>query len=145
MSLQIEHLKRCLVTLEAALIQLGKVQTGTVDYDIYRNAVIKGFELSLETSGQLLRKVIKAYFTNPGAVDDLTYKEVLRHAAKHRLLTPESVSRWFSYRDNRDLTVHDCGAALAEDTLRVLPEFISDARALSAVLESRAPDSSSNG
>ena len=135
MPLQTEHLIKCLTTLEAALLHLEKAPAGSVDYDIYRNAVIKGFELSLETSGQLLRKALKSFFTNPASVDDLTYKEVLRHAAKHRLLTTEAVARWFAYRDNRNLTAHDYGAALADGALRVLPEFIRDAFALAAALE----------
>lgn len=134
MSLQTAHLDRCLRTLDAALQQLRRATPDSLEYDIYRNAVIKGFELSLETSGKLLRKALKTYFPAPGAVDDLTFKDVLRHAAKHRLLTPEAVERWFSYRDNRNLTAHDYGQALAEDTLAVLPAFIADARALSAAL-----------
>ena len=135
MSLQTDHLKKCLVTLDAALHKLKSSPAGSVEYDIYRNAVIKGFELSLETSGQLLRKALKLFYANPSAVDDLTYKDVLRSAAKHRLLTPEAVTRWFTYRDNRNLTAHDYGAALAEDALNVLPEFIRDARALAEVLD----------
>ena len=135
MPLQTDHLKRCLLTLEAALDQLGRAQAASIEYDIYRNAVIKGFELSLETSGQLLRKALKSYFANPAAVDDLTYKDILRHAARHRLLGSDEVERWFSYRDNRNLTAHDYGAALAEDALRVLPKFIHDARALASALD----------
>ena len=135
MSLQTKHLTRCLTTLEAALKQLNAAKVGSVEYDIYRNAVIKGFELSLETSGQLLRKKLKTYFTNPAAVDELTYKETLRHAAKHRLLATDEVERWFAYRDNRNLTAHDYGSALAEDTLKILPGFISDSRALAVNLE----------
>ena len=134
MSLQTAHLDRCLRTLEAALNQLRQAAPESIDYDIYRNAVIKGFELSLETSGKLLRKSLKTYFPAPAAVDELTFKDVLRHAAKHRLLTPEAVERWFAYRDNRNLTAHDYGQALAEDTLAVLPAFITDARALSSAL-----------
>jgi hypothetical protein len=42
MSLKTDHLKKCLVTLEAALRQLKQAPVGSVEYDIYRNAVIKG-------------------------------------------------------------------------------------------------------
>lgn len=139
MPLQTKHLTRCLTTLEAALAQLSHAKAASVEYEIYRNAVIKGFELSLETSGQLLRRGLKAYFANPAAVDDLTYKDVLRHAAKHRLMTPEEVERWFTYRDSRNLTAHDNGEALAEDTLKVLPQFIADARILASILDRQVP------
>jgi nucleotidyltransferase substrate binding protein (TIGR01987 family) len=137
MPLRTDHLKRCLNTLEAALERLSQAECSSVDYDIFRNAVIKGFELSLETSGQLLRRGLKAYFTNPAAVDDLTYKDVLRQSAKYRLLSPEEVERWFGYRDSRNLTAHDYGVTLAEETLRTLPAFIADARALAVTLEGR--------
>ncbi len=111
------------------------VSPGSIDREIYRNAVIKGFELSLETSGKLLRRALKAYYANPAAVDEMTYKDVFRHATKHRLLSPDQVERWFTYRDHRNLTAHDYGESLADATLQILPHFIADAQALAATLE----------
>ncbi len=137
MSLSTAHLARCIETLETSLLRLGQVESGSIDYEIYRNAVVKGFELSLETAGKLLRKAIKAYTGQPRAIDELTYKDVLRHAAKHRLLEPEAVERWFAYRDNRNNTAHDYGIAFAEETLVLLPGFIADARVLETVLRER--------
>lgn len=134
MSLSTEHLARCVQTLETSLARLESAESGSIDYEIYRNAVVKGFELTLETAGNLLRKAIKDYVGNPRAVDKLTYKDVFRHAGKHGLLEPALIQRWFTYRDNRNDTAHDYGVAFAEETLGLLPGFIADARSLEIIL-----------
>ena len=92
-----------------------------MEYDVYRNAVIKGFELVLETGGKLLGKYLKQFFSSPAEVDRLYFKDVLRHTAKHGLLTPDEVRRCFFYRDNRNLTAHDYGETPAEEALRLKP------------------------
>src|SRR5437762_2786113 len=106
MSLRTENLARCIQTLERSLAQLEKAPKDSIEYEVFRNAVVKGFELTLETAGRLLRKAIKSYTPNPRSVDELTYKDVLRHAAKHALMDSAAVQRWFAYRDNRNNTAH---------------------------------------
>ena len=137
MALNTDHLERCIETLDASLVSMQKTTSGTVEYEIFRNAVIKGFELTLETAGKLLRKALKLYHANPKAVDQLTYKEVLREAARHGLLELAAVERWFEYRDNRNNTAHDYGEEFASETLTLLPHFLVDVRALQEVLVER--------
>jgi nucleotidyltransferase substrate binding protein (TIGR01987 family) len=137
MNLRTEHLARCLETLEKSLAQLARAPADSIEYEIYRNAVVKGFELTLETAGKLLRRAIKSYTGNPRAVDELTYKDVLRHAAKHSLLDSAAVQRWFAYRDNRNSTAHDYGVGFAEETLTLMPGFVADARRIEATLRER--------
>ena len=137
MRLRTEHLARCIQTLEISLERLRESPVDSVDYEIYRNAAIKGFELALETGGKLLRKAIKAYTGNPRAVDELTYKDALRHSAKHGLMDTAAVERWFACRDNRNNTAHDYGASFAEETLALLPNFIQDARRLEETLREK--------
>lgn len=137
MSLSTTHYARCIQTLETSLGFLGKAEVDSIDYEIFRNAVVKGFELTLEIAGKLLRKALKAYTGNPRAIDQLNYKDVLRHAAKHGLLSTEEVARWFAYRDNRNNTAHDYGKGFADETLMLMPAFIADARALEATLREK--------
>jgi nucleotidyltransferase substrate binding protein (TIGR01987 family) len=137
MSLNTDHLLRCIQTLESSLAMLNKAEEDSIDYEVYRNAVVKGFERVLETSGKLLRKALKAYGGSPKAVDELFYKDVLRHAGKHGLLTPEAIERWFAYRDNRNSTAHDYGEGFARETLLLMPGFMEDARSLEASLRER--------
>ncbi len=135
MKLNTEHLERCIQTLEGATQKLNSAVEGSIDYDIFRNASIKGFELTLETSGKLLKKALKPYFATPRAVDQLVFKEIFRNASKHGLLTLEETERWFIYRDNRNTTAHDYGKEFVEKTLKLLPQFIQDAKNLKDKLD----------
>lgn len=137
MNLNTDHYARCITTLETTLVRLNATNSEDIEYEIFRNALVKGFELTLETAGKLLRKALKAYTGQPREVDALTYKDVLRHSAKHDLMTSDAVERWFSYRDNRNNTAHDYGVGFAEETLELLPRFICDARELEVVLRER--------
>ena len=69
---QTDHFTRQIQTLESSLTLLRSAKAGSIDYEIYRNAVVKGFELTLETSGKLLRKSLKAYTGGPRSVDELS-------------------------------------------------------------------------
>lgn len=137
MNLNTEHYARCIRTLETSLQQLAQAEEDSIEYEIFRNAVVKGYELTLEIAGKLLRKALKAYTGRPREIDGLSYKDVLRRAAKHDLMTIEEVERWFIYRDNRNNTAHDYGIGFAEETLKLLPGFVADARILETVLREK--------
>ena len=138
MSIDTTFLRRCIGTLELALSKLRGGQTDDFVYDIYRAACVKEFELVLEQSGKLLRKRLAAFFASNRQADRLTFKDLFRHAAKHGLIATDAVERWLLYRDNRNNTAHDYGEGFAETTLKLLPDFIADAKALASVLEEKA-------
>lgn len=135
MALNTNHLKRCIETLQMANQRLSVAEPESIDYEMFRNALVKGFELTLETSGKLLRKALKPYGGSSREIDALTYKDVFRRAAKHGLLTPEAVDRWFKYRDNRNDTAHDYGILFAEETVKLMADFLKDAKELERTLE----------
>ncbi len=135
--LNTDHLAQCIKTLEYSIERLKSSKPDSIDYEVFRNATVKGFELTLETSGKLLRKALKAYIGNPRAVDELTYKDLFRHAVKHGLLDSAAVERWFSYRDNRNETAHDYGIAFVKTTLKLLPDFLKDAKLLQQLLKNK--------
>lgn len=137
MTINTEHLQRCITTLQSSLQHLETSKKGSIDYEVFRNAVIKGFELTLETAGKLLRKALKSFHSNPRVVDELTYKDVLREAAKHGLINPNAVENWFKYRDNRNNTAHDYGEDFAEETLTLLTHFLDDVQTLQKTLEQK--------
>jgi hypothetical protein len=60
-----DHLQRCCLTLERSLQSLKACEPGSIDYEVIRNAVVKSFELTLEITGKLLRKVLKEYTGAP--------------------------------------------------------------------------------
>ncbi len=134
MNIDTASLRRCIGTLELALGGIGEHrETNDFVYDIYRAACVKEFELVLEQSGKLLRKRLAAYFATNRQADRLTFKDLFRHAARHGLIEADAAERWLAYRDNR--TAHDYGAGFAESTMKLLPTFIVDAKALAGVLE----------
>lgn len=134
--LNIQRLLRTADTLEQALLAIEKhVQQDDVLFDLYRNAAIKSFELSLETAGKLLRKALKTYSGNPRDVDRLVFNDVLRHAAKHALLETPEVERWLTYRSNRNNTAHDYGEGFANETLKLLPKYLHDVRRLAPKIQ----------
>lgn len=136
MGLNVEHLLRTAATLEQALLALGRTPLADeVMYDLYRNAAIKSFELSLETAGKLLRKALKLFGGNPRSVDSLVFNDVLRHNGKHGVLEQAAVQRWLTYRANRNNTAHDYGVGFANNTLVLLPSYLPDVRALAVKLQ----------
>ena len=137
MTLNLDNLARCIQTLDRSLQHLEQSESGSDDYEVYRNAVIKGFELTLETSGKLLRKVLRDYVANPKTVNDLVFKDLFRQAAQHNLMNLDEVERWFAYRDSRNDTAHDYGLEFAEKVLKLIKEFLTDARRLQQTLSTR--------
>ena len=134
MNINTEFLTRCIDTLEVALEQLQQYDENDISYDIYRAACVKEFELVLEQSGSLLKRRLRPYFASNRQADRLTFKNLFRHAAKHGLISVESCERWLEYRDNRNDTAHQYGEDFAETTLKLLPQFIADAKELAQVI-----------
>jgi nucleotidyltransferase substrate binding protein (TIGR01987 family) len=134
MSLSTAHLNRCIQTLESSLVLYQQAEPGSLNQEVFRNAIVKGFELTQETAFKLIKKSLKEFGHGAKKLDATPIKELLRLSATHGLMTLEEVSRWFAYRDNRNDTAHDYGEGFAHETLRLLPGFIADARQLERAL-----------
>ena len=134
-------LRRCIETLEYSLEEIGKHRdTDDFLYDVFRAACVKEFELVLEQSGKLLRKRLADFFASSLQADRLAFRDLFRHAAKHGVLELDAVERWLAYRDNRSDTAHNYGEDFAEATLKLLPAFVVDARALVDTIEATRDD-----
>lgn len=132
-SLNTDYFARCIATLSRAFDGLSQQPQDGDMYDIYRAACVKEFEIILEQTGKLLKKCLKPYYASSKQVDQLLFKDIFRQAAKHGLITLDEAERWLVYRDNRNDTAHDYGEGFANETLRLLPQFIQDARRISEV------------
>ena len=130
MHIDTSFLQRCVQTLERSLELLNSSDKDSIEYDMYRSASVKEFEIILEQSGKLLKKALKPYFHSSKEADRLYFKDIFRHAANHSLITTEETERWMEYRDNRNSTAHDYGKGFAEETLSLLPQFIIDAKSV---------------
>ena len=96
MVLDTRNLARCIATLELSLESLRDAAAESIEYEVFRNAVVKGFELTLETAGKLLRFVLKEYVAVPHHVDAFDAREVVRALGRHGVLTGVEVERWFA-------------------------------------------------
>lgn len=130
-----EHLQKCIETLERSYKMLRDTKGGTIDYEIYRNSLVKSFEMTLELSAKLLKKKICPYFASKRAVDMLSFKDIFRHAHKYSMINEEETNRWMKYRDNRNSTAHDYGEAFAMETLTLIKDFLSDVKNLKRVID----------
>ena len=137
MNLNTDHLKRCIHTLRSSLTLYQRAEAGSIDQEVFRNAIVKGYELAQETSFKLLKKALRDFGHGAKKLDTTPIKDLLRLAATHGLMTLEEVERWFAYRDNRNNTAHDYGENFAKETLRLIPGFIEDVTRLEAVLRER--------
>ena len=133
--LDTSYLKRCITALARAHEKLMSCEKEDIEYDIYRSAVVKEFEIILEQSGKLLKKKIRPFLHSNKAADQLYFKEVFRYAGLYSLLNIEQVERWMLYRDNRNSTSHDYGEEFANETLKIIPQFIVDAKNLVKVID----------
>ena len=133
--LSTENLQKCIETLEKSYELINKSKTGSIDYEMYRNSLVKSFEITLEQSGKLLKKKLTPFFSTNKEVDRLNFKDVFRYSAKFSILSEDEVNRWFKYRDNRNNTAHDYGVAFAEETLVLIDSFLNDVKNLKKVIE----------
>ena len=137
MTLNTEHLNRCIRTLESSLAFYGQAEPASIDQEVFRNAIVKGYELTQETSFKLLKRALKDFGHGGKKLDATPVKDLLRLSATHGLMTLEEVEHWFAYRDNRNNTAHDYGEGFANETLVLLPGFIADAKTLEATLRTK--------
>ncbi len=129
-----EYLQRCIETLQMSYDFIKNAKKGSLEYEVYKNALIQCFEVTLEQSRNLLRKKITPFFVSKKDVDRLKFKDVFRHANKYSFLTTEEVQRWLKYRDNRNNPAHDYEQIFEEKTLDLMEAFISDVQNLKEIL-----------
>ena len=137
-SLDLTALERCLGTLRRAHARLVVTSATDEDHDLFRAACVKEFELILEIVVKLLRKVLREYVTSTRELADLPFKEILRLAARHGLLSLDEVDRWLLHRDNRNTSAHEYGLQFAEKIVNFLPSFIDDAETVLLTLRKHA-------
>ena len=51
-----EYLQKYIDTTMRSYNLLKTVKEDTIDYEVFRNSLVKGFEMTLEQSGELLKK-----------------------------------------------------------------------------------------
>ena len=113
LNLNVEFLSKCIDTLELSYKLLKKSKKNSINYEMYRNYLVKSFEMTLEQSEKLLRKVLTPFFSSKKAIDQLMFKDLFR----------------------RNNIAHDYGEYFAEETLSLIKDFIKDAKKLKHNIE----------
>ncbi|MFT4924037.1 MAG: hypothetical protein ACI8WB_000115, partial [Phenylobacterium sp.] len=80
MNIDTTFFNRCILTLEQAYTLVKKADPDSIEYEMYRSACVKEFEIILEQTGKLLKKSLAPYFHSPKAVNRLVFKDIFRHA-----------------------------------------------------------------
>jgi len=140
MPLDTTYFQRCIDTLSKAHGMLLLENPENIAFDMYRSACVKEFEIILEQSGKLLKKILKPYFHSNKEVDKLHFKDIFRQATLRSLIDEQMCERWMQYRDNRNNTAHDYGVNFAEETLNLIPQFILDAQFLANLINTQTHD-----
>lgn len=130
-----EYFQKCIDTVVKSYDFLKKSEIGSIEYEVFRNSLVKGFEITLEQSGKLLKKKLVPFMASKKAADMLTFKEIFRQANKCSLISSEETERWMKYRDNRNSTAHDYGVSFAEETLKLIPDFLTDVQNLKKIID----------
>lgn len=121
---------KCLNTLKHAVSKMQNEEKNSIEYDIYRTAAVKEFEIILEQAGTLLKRALRNYYYSSKKVDMLYFKDIFRHAANHSIITIQEAENWIKYRDERNDTVHHYGEEHAEDISDLMNKFIKDTNSL---------------
>lgn len=130
-----EYLQKCLETLIKSYELIMSANQESIEYEVYRNSLVKGFELALEQSGKLLKKKLVPYFASKSSIDALSFKDIFRNANKYLSLDENAVNRWFKYRDNRNNTAYDYGKRFVEETLSLIEDFIKDVEKIKEIID----------
>lgn len=140
MNLDTTYFERCIATLSKAYSLLSSANPDHIEYDLYRSACIKEFEIILELSGKLLKKVLKPFYHSSKEVDKLHFKDIFRQAGAHDIINAELIEHFLVYRDNRNSTANDYGINFAEETLILLSQFIQDTTCLAKIIQQQNND-----
>ena len=105
---------------------LQRYQNDNYDIDI-RDAVIQRFEYTYSLAIKVMIRFLKIQM--PDTEHDLTFNEIIRNSNKYGLLQNDIVN-WTQYRQKRNLTSHTYDETIANDVLKIIPEFIEESKFL---------------
>ncbi len=127
-----DFLKKALQTLTVILDECAE----NPDSLGLRDGAIQRFEYCYEMSVKTLKRKLKEMSISGLDLEMVHYKEVLRIAAKKKLIdNPEA---WFNYRNLRNKTSHAYDEKIAEEVFEAIAPFLKDANALLTKLKAIA-------
>lgn len=128
--LDISSFKNAINSLDSILI---RYQKDNYDIDI-RDAVIQRFEYTYSLAIKMMNRYINLYSSD--TISDMTFNEIIRKANKLGLLKND-LEKWTEYRQKRNMTSRTYDERIANQVIKIIPEFKQDAEFLYNSLESK--------
>ncbi len=131
MNLDLSPLENAVAQLEEGLTLYDSdiVRQYPVIRNQMRAGAIQAFEFTYELSVRMIRRYLEQVSANPGEVDQLDFRNLIRSAGQQGLLRSE-LNAWMQYRANRGTTSHTYNEERAERVFRGIPDFLEEARHL---------------
>jgi nucleotidyltransferase substrate binding protein (TIGR01987 family) len=101
-----------------------------------RAAAIQAFEFTYELSWKMLKRYLERAEFSPGAVDEMSFPDLIRTACEQGLLLSD-LSAWLVYRKERGATSHVYDQKKAQQVFEQIPAFLAEAKFLYAKLQER--------
>lgn len=98
MSMNTDQLQSVLRALETALVlyERATAAQAATEQEVFRMAIIKGFEVAQELSFKLIKRRLRDFGYTSRRLEATQVKELFRLAAQHGLLSLAEVERWFT-------------------------------------------------
>ncbi len=127
--LDFDAIEKAIASLEKAIVR-SKVNPAD---DEVRDAVIQRFEYTYELAWKMLKRRIELDAAYPAEVDGFSFKQLIREGAERGFL--DNPEKWFSYREQRNITSHTYNEAKAQQVYLAALNFLDDAKSLLATLK----------
>jgi nucleotidyltransferase substrate binding protein (TIGR01987 family) len=101
-----------------------------------RDGLIQRFEFTYEISHRMVRRYLRMVAASPQIYDQMPFQDLIRTANQQGLLLGDWPA-WRRYRDMRARTSHTYSAAIAEQVVAGIADFLSEALHLSDQLQRR--------
>lgn len=131
-----EHLKQCIVKLEKWHASLQKLSANDELYEVYRSSVIKEFQIIIDQSQKLLeKKLLRENYITSREKLGFKYNDFFRRASERGLFDEDLTKRWTKqYYHIRNNIEHNYGEDRAEESIKIMNDFILDAKKLMEVI-----------
>ena len=107
------------------------------DDDQLRDGLIQRFEFTYELSHRMLRRFLRQGSASPDGIAQLPFQDLIRSGNEQGLLSGDWPA-WRRYRDMRARTSHAYTAAIANQVVECIPDFLAEATYLRDRLRERA-------
>jgi nucleotidyltransferase substrate binding protein (TIGR01987 family) len=101
-----------------------------------RDGLIQRFEYTYELGHRMLRRYLRMTAPSPGDYDYMSFQDLIRTGDEQGLLRGDW-PLWRRFRDMRARTSHTYSAAVAEQVVAGVPEFLEEATHLVQQLQQR--------